>query len=191
MFDSLSDYYLKSNSVTLAVLALLALYFIVINWTFFYRFLSLNRWVDKETDSLESLLMGAQGIAANSYLNHFIKSSKRLSAELFDLGLFAGTKEATKGLAILSVVASTAPFIGLFGTVVSILDTFNNIGSASGTMAVIAAGVSDALVATAAGIFVAIFAYTYHQILKRRAYELTGLLQMQRDALMAKETDAA
>ncbi|UFS63323.1 MotA/TolQ/ExbB proton channel family protein [Sulfurimonas sp. HSL-3221] len=191
MFDSLSDYYLKSNSVTLAVLALLALYFIVINWTFFYRYLSLNRWVDKETDSLESLLMGAQGIAANSYLNHFIKSSKRLSAELFDLGLFAGTKEATKGLAILSVVASTAPFIGLFGTVVSILDTFNNIGSASGTMAVIAAGVSDALVATAAGIFVAIFAYTYHQILKRRAYELTGLLQMQRDALMAKETDAA
>jgi len=58
-------------------------------------------------------------------------------------------------------------------------------------MAVIAAGVSDALVATAAGIFVAIFAYTYHQILKRRAYELTGLLQMQRDALLAKETDAA
>ncbi|WP_345989814.1 MotA/TolQ/ExbB proton channel family protein [Sulfurimonas sp. HSL1-2] len=191
MFESLSDYYLKSNSVTLAVLALLAVYFIVINWTFFYRFLALNRWVDKETDSLESLLMGAQGIAANSYLNHFIKSSKRLSNELFDLGLFAGTKEATKGLAILSVVASTAPFIGLFGTVVSILDTFNNIGSSSGTMAVIAAGVSDALVATAAGIFVAIFAYTYHQILKRRAYELTGLLQMQRDALMAKVTDAA
>ncbi|MEJ2500729.1 MAG: MotA/TolQ/ExbB proton channel family protein, partial [Campylobacterales bacterium] len=67
----------------------------------------------------------------------------------------------------------------------------NNIGSASGTMAVIAAGVSDALVATAAGIFVAIFAYTYHQVLKRRAYELSGLLRMQRDALMAKEADNA
>jgi len=191
MFETLSDYYLKSNSVTLAVLALLAVYFIVINWTFFYRFLSLNRWIDKETDSLESLLMGASAIAANSYLNHFIKSSKRLSDAMFDLGLYAGTKEATKGLAVLSVVASTAPFIGLFGTVVSILDTFNNIGSASGTMAVIAAGVSDALVATAAGIFVAIFAYTYHQVLKRRAYELSGLLQMQRDALMAKEASSA
>ena len=58
-------------------------------------------------------------------------------------------------------------------------------------MAVIAAGVSDALVATAAGIFVAIFAYTYHQVLKRRAYELSGLLQMQRDALMAKEASSA
>lgn len=189
--ESFSDFISQSHSVTLAVLALLAVYFTAINWTFFYRYLALNRWVDKETDSLESLLMGAPGIAANSYLNHFIKSSKRLSNEMFDLGLYAGTKEATKGLAVLSVVASTAPFIGLFGTVVSILDTFNNIGSASGTMAVIAAGVSDALVATAAGIFVAIFAYTYHQVLKRRAYELSGLLRMQRDALMAKEADNA
>jgi len=190
MFETLSGYYLKSNSVTLAVLALLAVYFVTINWTFFYRFLALNRWVAKETNSLESLLMGAANIASNSYLNHFIKSHK-LSNEMFDLGLYAGTKEATKGLAILSVVASTAPFIGLFGTVVSILDTFNNIGSSSGTMAVIAAGVSDALVATAAGIFVAIFAYTYHQILKRLAYELSGLLRMQRDALMAKEANPA
>jgi biopolymer transport protein ExbB/TolQ len=186
MFDSLSSYFIKSNSVTLAVLALLAVYFFVINWTFFYRFLTLHRWVEKETNSLESLLMGANNIAANSYLNHFIKN-KSISAELFDLGLYAGTKEATKGLSVLSVVASTAPFIGLFGTVVSILDTFNHIGSASGTMAMIAAGVSDALVATAGGIFVAIFAYTYHQVLKRRAYELSGLLRMQRDALMAKK----
>ncbi len=191
MLQAISDYYLKSNAVTLGVLALLAFYFLVINWVFFYRYLSLNRWIDKETDSLESLLMGASGVAANSYLKHFIKSARTLSAELFDLGLYAGTKEATKGLATLSVVASTAPFIGLFGTVVSILDTFGNIGSSSGTMAIIAAGVSDALVATAAGIFVAIFAYTYHQILKRRAYELSGLLRMQRDALLAKKASSA
>ena len=38
-------------------------------------------------------------------------------------------------------------------------------------MSIIAAGVSDALVATAAGIFVAIFAYTYHQILKRQTFD--------------------
>jgi len=191
MFESLSDYFLKSNGVTLAVLALLALYFLIVNWTFFYRFMTLNRWIVKESDSLEALLMGGANIAPNSYLRHFIKTSSRLSAELFDLGIYAGTKEATRGLSLLSVVASTAPFIGLFGTVVSILDTFNNIGSATGTMAVIAAGVSDALVATAAGIFVAIFAYTYHQVLKRRAFELTGMLQMQRDALMSKQADAA
>jgi biopolymer transport protein ExbB/TolQ len=54
-------------------------------------------------------------------------------------------------------------------------------------MNVIAAGVSDALVATASGIFVAIFAYTYHQILKRKAYELSGLIRMQGDALLSKD----
>ncbi|MEA3522621.1 MAG: MotA/TolQ/ExbB proton channel family protein, partial [Campylobacterota bacterium] len=99
---------------------------------------------------------------------------------------FSATKDATKGLSFLSVVASTAPFIGLFGTVVSILDTFTHIGQSSGTMSVIAAGVSDALIATAAGIFVAIFAYTFHQIIKRQAFDLIGLIRMQSDALLAR-----
>lgn len=187
MLDALTEYYLKSHDVTLAVLALLAIYFIMINWVFFYRYFLLGSWLGRERDSLESLLMGASTVAANSYLHHFIKTSNRLTDAIFDLGQYAATKEATKGLSTLSVVASTAPFIGLFGTVVSILDTFNNIGGAKGTMAVIAAGVSDALVATAAGIFVAIFAYTYHQILKRRSYELSGLIRMQSDAILSKE----
>lgn len=191
MIETLQAYFLKSNFVTLAVLALLLLYFLSITWIFFYRYIVLKRWIDKETNSLESLLIGAATVANNSYLNIFLKTTSRLNGEIFDLGLFAGTKEATRGLALLSVVASTAPFIGLFGTVVSILDTFDEIGTSSGTMSVIAAGVSDALVATAAGIFVAIFAYTYYQILKRNAYELSGLLRMQRDALLSREAHSA
>ncbi|SMP89991.1 MotA/TolQ/ExbB proton channel family protein, partial [Epsilonproteobacteria bacterium SCGC AD-311-C15] len=88
---------------------------------------------------------------------------------------------------VLSVFASTSPFIGLFGTVVSILDTFAHIGQTSGTMSVIATGVSDALIATASGIFVAIFAYTYHQILKRQSFELISFIQMQSDAILARK----
>lgn len=187
MLDVFIDFYLKSNPITIAVLVLLALYFLVLNWVFFYRYFSLNAWVSKESTSLEALLMGAASAAEYSYLNHFIRTASKTTKEIFDLAMFAGTKEATKGLSVLSVMASTTPFMGLFGTVVSILDTFNNIGSASGTMSVIAAGVSDALIATAAGIFVAIFAYTFHQILKRKAYELTGLLRMQSDAILARK----
>lgn len=187
MLDALIDYYLKSHPITLFVLGLLAVYFIALNWIYFYRYLSLNQWLSKESASLESLLLGASHVSEKSYLHHFLKTSDRPSKELFDLGNYAATKEATKGLSFLSIAASTAPFIGLFGTVVSILDTFNNIGRASGTMSVIAAGVSDALVATAAGIFVAIFAYTYHQILKRKSYELSGLIRMQSDAVLARK----
>jgi len=187
MFQTFADFYDKSHPVTLFVLLVLSLYFIAVNWVFFYRLFSLNQWISTENQSLESLLLGSYQIPEYAYLRHFTKSSDRLSTALFDMASYAATKEATKGLMFLSVVASTTPFIGLFGTVVSILDTFDHIGQTSGTMNVIASGVSDALVATASGIFVAIFAYTYHQILKRKAYDLSGLIRMQGDALLSRE----
>jgi len=187
MLNNLIDFYLKSHPVTIGVLALLAVYFIVLNWVFFYRYFSISSWTDKESNSLESLLMGATTVNENSFLNNFIKTSNNISKEVLGLGMLAATKEATKGLSILSIFASTTPFIGLFGTVVSILDTFTHIGQTSGSMSVIATGVSDALIATAAGIFVAIFAYTYHQVLKRKSFELISYLQMQSDAILARK----
>ena len=187
MLNSLIDFYLKSHPVTIGVLILLSVYFIVLNWVFLYRYFSINNWLTSESNSLESLLMGATKVNEDSFLNNFIKTSNVISKEVLGLGMIAATKEATKGLSILSIFASTTPFIGLFGTVVSILDTFSHIGQSSGSMSVISSGVSDALVATAAGIFVAIFAYTYHQVLKRKSFELISYLQMQSDAIIARK----
>jgi biopolymer transport protein ExbB/TolQ len=190
MIHQILDFYIRSHPVTLFVLCLLAIYFFAINWVFFYRLFNLNGWISKENRSLETLLMGSTNVAEYSFLNNFVNmGSTFFKKEIFDLANFAGTKEATKGLTLLSTVASTSPFIGLFGTVVSILDAFSHIGKTSGMMSVISSGVSDALVATASGIFVAIFAYTYHQILKRKAFELSGLLQMQSDSLLARKAD--
>ena len=187
MLNNLVDFYLKSHPVTIGVLILLSVYFIVLNWVFFYRYFSINNWLISESKSLESLLMGATTVNEDSFLNNFIKTSNVISKEVLGLGMIAATKEATKGLSILSIFASTTPFIGLFGTVVSILDTFTHIGQTTGSMSIIASGVSDALVATAAGIFVAIFAYTYHQVLKRKSFELISYLQMQSDAIIARK----
>ena len=190
MFQSLSTFISDSHPVTLLVLGVLSVYFIAITWTFIYRFFSLSSWISEEKESLESLLMGSSSVSRLSYIDPFIKRSSVLSKEILDLCQYAATKDATKGLSSLSIVASTSPFIGLFGTVVSILDTFKDIGQASASMSLIAVGVSDALIATAAGIFVAIFAYTFHQLLKRQAYELSGLVRMQSDALLAKSKEA-
>lgn len=187
MTNDLIDFYLKSHPVTIGVLALLSVYFLILNWVFFYRYFSLSSWLSHENDSFESLLMGASTVSEQSFLKNFIKTSSSISKEILDLAMMAATKEATKGLSILSIFASTTPFIGLFGTVVSILDTFTHIGQTSGSMSIISSGVSDALVATAAGIFVAIFAYTYHQILKRQSFELVSFLQMQSDALLSRQ----
>lgn len=96
-------------------------------------------------------------------------------------------KRATSGLAWLSVIASTSPFIGLFGTVVSILETFAGLGNgANSSLSVIAPTISEALVATAAGILVAIPAYSFNILLKRRSYELVSVIEQQVDLLSVR-----
>ena len=65
--------------------------------------------------------------------------------------------EMRRGLSSLATIGSTAPFIGLFGTVVGIINAFRGIAATgSGGMAAVSGGIAEALVATALGIFVAI-----------------------------------
>lgn len=65
--------------------------------------------------------------------------------------------ELKSGLGGLATIGSTAPFIGLFGTVVGIINAFRGISAAgSGGVAVVSGGIAEALIATALGIFVAI-----------------------------------
>lgn len=62
-----------------------------------------------------------------------------------------------RGLGLMATIGSTAPFIGLFGTVVGIINAFKGIAAnGSGGMAAVSGGIAEALVSTALGIFVAI-----------------------------------
>jgi biopolymer transport protein ExbB len=73
----------------------------------------------------------------------------------------------------LATVGATAPFIGLFGTVVGIMVAFRNMAaSGHGGFAVVAAGISEALIATAAGIAVAIEAVVLYNYLNTRVQRL-------------------
>ena len=63
----------------------------------------------------------------------------------------------TSSLSFLATSANTAPFIGLFGTVWGIMNTFHAIGAMkSASLATVAPGISEALIATAMGLLVAI-----------------------------------
>src|SRR5271157_1383322 len=65
--------------------------------------------------------------------------------------------ELKRGLSGLATIGSTAPFIGLLGTVVSILNAFKEISTQKATgLGAVAGGISEALVTTAIGLFVAI-----------------------------------
>lgn len=67
------------------------------------------------------------------------------------------TQRLEKFLTFLATTGSTAPFIGLFGTVWGIMDSFRGIGqTGSASLAVVAPGISEALVATAIGLVAAI-----------------------------------
>jgi biopolymer transport protein TolQ len=66
-------------------------------------------------------------------------------------------------LGFLATTGSSSPFIGLFGTVWGIMDTFKGIGArGSATLAVVAPGISEALIATAAGLAAAIPAVIFY-----------------------------
>ena len=65
--------------------------------------------------------------------------------------------ELKRGLGGLATIGSTAPFVGLFGTVVGILNAFRGISESKQTgLGAVASGISEALVTTAIGLFVAI-----------------------------------
>jgi len=62
-----------------------------------------------------------------------------------------------RGNAVLATVGATAPFVGLFGTVVGIINAFKGISTEKSTgLGAVAGGISEALVTTAIGLFVAI-----------------------------------
>jgi biopolymer transport protein TolQ len=90
--------------------------------------------------------------------------------ELAKIEKEALTLRLASGLGYLATCASTAPFIGLFGTVWGIMKAFHDIGlKGSASLATVAPGIAEALVNTAMGLFVAIpasMAYN-HFVLKR------------------------
>ena len=69
----------------------------------------------------------------------------------------------------LATIASTGPFVGLFGTVMGVVDAFHGLGTAgSGTLRAVAPGIAEALITTAAGLFVAVPAVVaYNQLTAR------------------------
>lgn len=120
-----------------------------------------------------------------------ISQSKLAESESTHQGLFSGMDNLERALnkavtneisameeklSFLATTGSVSPFIGLFGTVVGIMDAFQKIGQmGSASLAVVAPGISEALVATGMGLFAAIPAVVYynHYVNKIRKMELS------------------
>ena len=173
-----------ANPINLIVLGWLGLYLFFVFFVFFYKYFQLSSWIKKEEESFNSLMIG-NVLSHTTILKSCIEQAEKINSLTFDACIQAAKKRAKSGLTFLSIVASTAPFIGLFGTVIGILNAFNSMHSIT-TINMIAPAIADALIATAVGIIVAVPAYSFHQILSAKIDNLIATLKMQRDIYLSK-----
>jgi len=125
----------------------------------------------------------SQSPAARIFLNVLEREGSQgldTASTLATEAMFEETQKLKKHLWILGTVASSAPFIGLLGTVVGIIKSFESMAVAgTGGFAVVAAGISEALVATALGLAVAIIAVIFYNYFQTRIATLNGLFRIQ------------
>lgn len=172
MFEDLSlSGLLQKGGITVVVLLFLSVISIAImlerSWAFrrFRKelasfFPALKKAVDESGLSAAS---GMCGISASPLAPVFLSGLKKLGKkreEVIDAMELAGRMEIAKlerYLGVLGTIGSTAPFIGLFGTVLGIIRAFSDLALAEGASpSAVADGIAEALIATAAGLFVAI-----------------------------------
>lgn len=143
----------------------------------------------QHSDSKGLLRALGQKIAAND-LNGAVKvcqQNKGMLPKILEFGLKRGEKNRAditdalsialmehlntleRNLGIIGTIAVISPFVGLFGTVLGIIRAFQDIAlKGNSTPAVVAAGVSEALVTTAAGLFVAVVSVIFFNYFKSR-----------------------
>ena len=181
---SIIDLFLNASLVVKAVILILIAASILSWMIIFERWLYLNRskeehiifeenfWSDL---GLESLLeksqqeghqaIGAECIFQAGYLDFKGLTSQNLDPEIVMESVQRNMRVALareqvlleKNLPYLATIASVSPYIGLFGTVWGIMNSFRGLAGASqATLSAVAPGISEALVATAIGLFAAI-----------------------------------
>jgi len=100
----------------------------------------------------------------------------RIASRLERLNIARG-RHITRGTGVLATIGSTAPFVGLFGTVWGIMNSFIGISKAQTTnLAVVAPGIAEALLATAFGLVAAIPAVVIYNAFSRSVAAYRGLL---------------
>ncbi len=118
--------------------------------------------------------------------------SRRAVEDYLQAVLSTETLRMGAHLGIVGTIGNISPFIGLFGTVLGIIRAFRDIGQVGAAgPAVVATGISEALIATAAGLFVAITAvvvYNFYVIWQRRLMRRAEIVATEVVSLVVPES---
>lgn len=124
--------------------------------------------IAKDLNSLE-------GRAAHYAIRHMKDSGSKGLEEVFNTYSLTERPDLERFLNFLATIGSNAPYIGLFGTVLGIMKAFNDLAQASDAgQQTVMAGIALALIATAAGLFVAIPAVIFYNYFNK---QVKGILQ--------------
>jgi len=127
---------------------------------------------NKHRKSLQARIY--HSIIADSKATDPLEASEKLEENRYE-----EVQDLKQNIWILGTIGSSAPFIGLFGTVVGIIKSFHSMSIAgTGGFSVVAGGISEALVATAAGLVVAIIAVIAYNYLQVRVAAINAELKI-------------
>ncbi|WP_141734917.1 MotA/TolQ/ExbB proton channel family protein [Oligoflexus tunisiensis] len=118
-----------------------------------------RRLIDNDIDGIKGMCSTSASIESQTILRGLEYKERGVDAmEQSMTGFLFGEKQKLDhGLVILGTLGSNAPFIGLFGTVIGIIQAFSDLATnPAGGPSVVMAGISEALIATAVGLIVAI-----------------------------------
>jgi len=108
------------------------------------------------------------------------KHGRDITKEAIEQAASSAIHEMERFLSTLGTIAAVAPLMGLLGTVVGMISVFNAIMTlGTGNAGVLAGGISEALVTTAAGMMIAIPALVFHRIFQRRIEEIVVLMEQE------------
>lgn len=120
---------------------------------------------------------GAAGDLLTTAVEHVDEKKEYIEEVLYEKMLGARSR-LERGLPFLALTATTAPLLGLLGTVTGMIATFKLISSfGGGDPKLLASGISEALIATATGMGVAIPALLLHAFLSRKAKGILGSME--------------
>jgi len=178
----------------LVILSILSVAIILERTVFFARmkldFVTFSRALAEylakgEIDKAKTLCEGSAAIEAQVALRAFQNRDRgiKVMEETMNGFLIGQKQHLDRGLMVLGTLGNNAPFIGLFGTVIGIIEAFHYLGNnPAGGPSVVMSGISEALVATAVGLMVAIPAViafnAFNRIIKRRLANAESIVKL-------------
>ena len=183
---SLWDLVLASGGLPRAIMAILAIFslfswaIIFSKWAVFRQVRAANRVflrAFRKAANLEAVAMASEQFRRSPLVTVFDFGYSEVARQMktrgsvtnpalertLQLGMSEELTRLERNMSLLATIATVSPFIGLFGTVIGIIDAFQRLGAAGATsMRAVAPGIASALITTGVGLFAAIPAAMFY-----------------------------